>query len=394
MARILCIWELGGNLGHLMNLKYFVDSALSHGHEVAVACKELHHLNQVFPTDQLKIFQSPYHWRKPPKSQFPYICYAQVATSRFANYGELAILCDAWESIFKSVKPDIVIYDHAPSALISSIGKGWQKLIIGSAFIVPGCDQTYLGIFPGIKSTRENRLLLQRANQRLRQMVDRFLKNRDRPPIGSLKELFTQADRLLLLTTPEMDYYGPRKTSENIEYLGIDITDTGTTPHWPAGGEYKVFCYIENFPRLEKLLDLLNHTQLSVIIYGVSAPKNPQKPFKQLYFSDKPLNIREVLKHADLVINMGNHSTSLQAMLANTPQLMIPGHQEQLFNARQVVAQGRGIILDRNSESFDRPFSQAIELMKEGRGNRRSLTDNPFAGTHLRKRIDQIIGEY
>jgi hypothetical protein len=377
-----------------MNLKHFVDAAIAQGHKVFLASKELHNIPRILALQDISILQAPYLWRKPPRSSEPYICYAQIATSRFADEDELAVLCNAWENIFKIAEPELVIYDHAPSALISSLGKSWDKWIIGNAFLVPGCDQSYLGIFPGTELTEENILILRRSNQKLKSLVNSYLTNRRLPQIQNLKALFTQAQKILLLTTPEMDYYAPRTRPANIEYLGIDVPEVGTNPDWPRKGQYKIFCYIENFPAIDKLLALLNSSEYSVILYGPKIPQQLRQRFNGLYFSSEPVNIGKMLETADLFINMGNHSTCLQALLANVPQLLIPGHQEQAFNAQQIVKHKGGVIMSRETDDVEKHFNRAMQAMQKKKSYAKHTDKAQPPQEHMKKRIYDMIGEY
>ena len=47
MARLLCVWELGTDLGHLSQLRLPIEVALQLGHMVYLAARQLDHIRAV-----------------------------------------------------------------------------------------------------------------------------------------------------------------------------------------------------------------------------------------------------------------------------------------------------------------------------------------------------------
>ena len=47
MARVLCVWEQGTNLGHLSHLRAPLQVAQALGHELTLAARELHRIPEV-----------------------------------------------------------------------------------------------------------------------------------------------------------------------------------------------------------------------------------------------------------------------------------------------------------------------------------------------------------
>ena len=65
MARVLCVWEMGSALGHLANLRPFVEAACGAGHQVTLAAKELQNIDAVLSGLPMTLFQAPYfHLRR------------------------------------------------------------------------------------------------------------------------------------------------------------------------------------------------------------------------------------------------------------------------------------------------------------------------------------------
>ena len=60
MARVVCVWEQGSNLGHLTHLKTPIRLALEQGHEVFLVSRELHGIETVFGDWPIVYFQAPF----------------------------------------------------------------------------------------------------------------------------------------------------------------------------------------------------------------------------------------------------------------------------------------------------------------------------------------------
>lgn len=381
MANILCVWEMGSHLGHLSSLKPFVDSALAAGHRVTLAAKELHNLNSIFAGYDIALFQAPFI--KPESTMRDYArSLSELMVRNFADSAKLALRCKVWQGIFEAVKPDVVIYDYAPSALIESLGKPWQKWIIGNAFFVPRTDLNFFGLFPQVKNTPENLKRLREADRSLLEMVNSVLDGKGRKPIEDPRQIFTQADRHLLMTLPELEYFGARKHST---YVGIARSPGSIAPSWPDQGGLKVFGYLRAFSGIEDFLGDLLSFDVSLLIFSRDIAPDVRKKFPQVQFVDDPVDMGRVNQEADLVLNMGSHGTCAESFMYGIPQLMIPTQQEQLYTARRVEALGGGVVA-LQGQGFGKPVAKAIDIARGGRkffdpGRRELMTGKLLAET-------------
>ena len=93
------------------------------GHRIVVALRELSRAAGLLDNSGITVLQSPY---KPPASQ------NSIATPRtfahvlwnagFGDPSELQVLTEAWGNLLDSVKPDLIVFDHAPTALLAARG--------------------------------------------------------------------------------------------------------------------------------------------------------------------------------------------------------------------------------------------------------------------------------
>jgi UDP:flavonoid glycosyltransferase YjiC (YdhE family) len=388
MAKVLCVWEMGQGLGHLTNLRPFVDAARAAGHAPSLAATALDTAGLVFPDADLPVFQAPYLWRVPRQADGPLLSYAHLVLQRFETEEELAALCRSWDAIFEAVRPDLVVYDFAPSALIASLYRPWRKWVIGSGFLVPRCDGPFFGLFPGVRDEPGNVERLARGEERLRMLVNAVLARQGRPPITQAGALLRQADETLLLTLPELDHFGVRP---GVRYLGLPPPLAGAPPAWPAGGSLRVFAYLSAFPALEPLLDELSRLDASVLVYSREIGSALRERHPRIGFADRPLDLPSVYAQADLAVNMANHTTSAQAFLAGVPQLMIPRRQEQGFLARRVLACGRGVILRPDGQQLPERVAAAVALARAGRTPLQPGRQRALQGPTLAARLPALF---
>lgn len=364
MARILCIWEMGAALGHLTNLRLFIDEALKRGHEVSVAVRELHNVSLIIDPSSVSLYLSP-HIRRPARQySTPIASYADLIERQvFFSEQELKLLYRGWQSIFDAVQPDLVIYDHAPAALVASVGKPWQKWVVGSGFLVPMTENGYFKSFPGVPNSDLVMENFQTVHQRVLSCVNAVLTSEKVAPLDRLVTLLEQCDKQLLMTLPELDHYGVRSEGH---YIGLKWSCAETKPSWPqVNGRKKIraFAYLSYFKALPKLLDCLIDNHVELLIYARDLPGALIKDYRhQVTFSETPVDLGAVFEQAGLFINHANHGSSAQALVSGVSQLMIPKYQEQLFLGQKVEALNAGVVAFRDQPDFTEPVARAIKL--------------------------------
>ncbi|MFA5631179.1 MAG: nucleotide disphospho-sugar-binding domain-containing protein [Porticoccaceae bacterium] len=365
-----------------------MDAALKAGHQVTLAAKELQNIGTVMRGYPITVFQAPYLHRQPRKIYPQLMSYSQLILQRFETVDELEILCRAWDGIFGEVKPDLVIYDFAPSAMIASLHRPWQKWITGNGFLVPRTDLPYLGLFPRVPKTPDNEHQLRHGDARLLTTVNAVLARRGLSAIADVRDIITRSDRRLLLTLPELDHGGVRQAEE---YLGVAKQLPGREAVWPAYGDCRVFAYLAAFPMLESMLEKLSGAEFSTLIYSRDINDGVKSRFPQIRFVDQPVDMEAVAEQADMVVNMAGHTTSAQCFMAGIPQLMIPLRQEQFYLASRVAAQGYGVVLGKDMKHLDAAMNSILALARAGRrpfdSRRRAL----LSGALLEQRLAQLF---
>jgi hypothetical protein len=80
MATILLIWELGGGLGHLMNLRPLMEELPRRGHRVIAALRDLSSVHIILGGAKVEYLQAP-RPRPTARPKEPTCTFAQVLVS-------------------------------------------------------------------------------------------------------------------------------------------------------------------------------------------------------------------------------------------------------------------------------------------------------------------------
>ncbi len=382
MARILFTWEAGLNKSHLSNIAMIARPLVEQAHTVAVAARELQGTHDFFAGMPIQYYQAPFKQGEPPELPH-YQSYAHVLyTAGYAEARELTVLLSAWLGVLYSFAPDIILFDHSPTALLASRVLKVKRFVIGSGFLVPPVEPV-LGLFPHTSMESDVIESLNNDEQVICDTVNQAIQPYGIEPINQLSDIYAQADGELILSYPELDPFGERNADN---YYGVWSTLSGEAPIWPDGGKKNVFAYLNDFPACETLLSDLRMIDANVLIYASGIPKEliNQCASERMQFTDGLVDLDQMAEKCDLFISHGAHTSVARMLLNGVPQLMIPNYNEQLFTADKVKDLGAGLVVDRNQASF-------IEPLKEILGNQQyQISAQKFSGKYVGDDIEVI----
>lgn len=363
MATVLCVWELGGNLGHLSNLLLPIEVALAQGHKVVLAARQLHHAASVFGDLPITYLQAPCKQEFVLADQSAFPSYTHLlARQCFSSVDELQMLVRAWRSIFDLVKPELVLFEHSPTALIAAWGQPFKKVVLGNGFTLPPLQPDPSAPFVPFPTTAlapQVKQGLQHDDGEVLKLINLALQKTGGPALPHLHAMFSQADARLLMTWPALDPYGERPDER---YLGVEAPQKRESPSWPQGAGHKVFGYLQAFPSLEFLLRDLLAAGVAALLFVRNLPPALREKYGgvNIRFLDRPVDLNSIAMEAKWVITHGNHSTTAQFMQAGVPQLIIPPHQEQLFTAMRMAQAGAAIVAYQDQPGFQKEIAQLL----------------------------------
>ena len=360
MARVLMTWEMGGNLGHLSRLLPIAQGLLRHGLQVLVASCDCRIAAQTMGHAGIPFIAAP-HRVGLRMAGGPTASYAEILLREgWSDATELFGLVHAWINIWRLFRPDVVVADHSPTALLAARITGTPPVAIGTGFEIPPLEDP-LPPLPGFANEALRRGEV--AERSAIENANRVLEPLRAPELSALKELFEGAVRRLT-TLPELDHYGPRSAEQ---YIGpIGQSGLGSPIAWPAGAAKRVVVYLRpGVPQLTSILEALLDLDASVICYapGVSMPQAERGHRSRRIDSHVPVDLDRLWTDADLYISYAPAGSVTASLLRGVPQLLAPAHAEAQLTAHRVECAGLGLTLSQTVTT--RGVNSVIERLLE-----------------------------
>lgn len=347
--RVLFGWEFGAGLGHLTRFRPIGDRLVAAGAEVVVALQDVDRAGPFLdpatrrPRPGYHLLQGP-RWdipRDPNIRKVPTHSFADVL--RLIGYGRreaLAHRLTAWEGVLATVRPDVVVGDFSPTLNLAARGRV-PSVVIGNGYTVPPAGRPMPPIRPWQQALEAFSLdheaeLLDAANAALRA--------RGSAPIDYLADALN-GDTTFVFSLPLVDPYARYRTAPALAPFNMP---RGIRPRpWEQRRPAGVFLYMPGA-----------HTHARTAVRALAAAGASGEAYVADLASQavaelaapgvvmhaEPQDFAAVMPAARLVIHHGGLSTAVAALLAGTPQLILPWNLEHLVTARAVEATGAAAV--------------------------------------------------
>jgi UDP:flavonoid glycosyltransferase YjiC (YdhE family) len=351
MANIFYAWEFGANLGHMGAFLPLARALRDKGHTV--------HWTVASSTSAARLLdQEGFGWLQAPvcpeqPRQGPPLSYADILLRfGYANAADLLGLVVAWRELIKLTGAEVMLADHAPTALLAARTLSLPVVLYSSGFCVPPRQTPTPNMRPWINLPVGQ---LAGIEQAALASINNVLGHFGKPALNDVAQLFELAEDTLL-GFPELDHYehrGPARYWGNLPDAGI-----GAPPPWPDVPGKRIFAYLR--PELrhhEAALQALQALEQPAVVFmpGASAALRTRFAAPHLVFADTPIDLAHAGREADIAITYASLSTTTRFLLAGKPVLMLPGHLEQFLMARRVEQMGAGLLVDPEKPADDLP---------------------------------------
>lgn len=344
MSRILVAWELGAGYGHYENLQSVALGLRERGHEVVFAVRDLSRAEAMLGALGFVVVQAPLGMspggRLPPAANYAEL----LLRAGYHDAGALTGVVRAWRHLFAMVKPQLLLAEHAPTALLAAHGLKLCRVMTGVGFCCPPpaspLPQLLQG--PGIPSGRPAQ-----SEAYVLAVINRVLADLRAPALPAVAELF-RVDAQFLSTFAELDPFAEHRNAACYRGPRVLATGDGAAPRWPSSGTAKVFGYLNaNTPDLQRLLKQLAHSAEAVLLHVPDVPEAFVRKFSSpsLAICVQRVNMQLALAQCDLGLTLAGHGTTLAMLLAGRPMVLIPTQVEQHLTAQRVKTMGAGLMV-------------------------------------------------
>lgn len=340
-ARVLIAWECGSNLGHLARCQAVARALRARGHRVALATRELPAPS--YRHDDSLYLQAPRPGVRAPRAHRPPANYAELLLIQgYSDPRALAQGLRSWMDLIALHRADFVLADYAPTAMLAARLSNVPGAAIGNGFAVPPPDSPWPAIRPDAPSTDPARLT--ESESTLDRNVAQAAALLGIATAPTVRALFGQND--LLDTFAELDHYGVRPEAH---YVGpiFGIPD-GLRVCWQNTSVPRICAYLRaSVPGFGQLLDALRGSGAEVIcvIPDLDPERARRLADRNLRISLRPVVFADLLPEMDLMIGYGGGATMCEALLAETPLLLMPLQVEHAMAAQRVEAIGAAQII-------------------------------------------------
>jgi len=380
---ILVVWELGAHLGHLLKLKPLVLELLARGHQVSMLVPSMDAAKHLMDAHALLHWAACPRVAVPDTVQFTPLAYAEII-ERYALPEDAAAdqLYAQWQQVLAQTRPDVIVAEDAPSALLAARLQQIPVLHLASSWGLPRVLSQEAGQLqlPLLRRHPEkpNDVLVQdvvKLEAGLTQRANRLLCQAGVKPLRNLGEFYAEAPLNLLCTFPELDHFGARPDAK---YVGpLFSMNHGLPMSWPApqpGAERatrrpRVFVYLQPHRSNLAVLHALHRLQADVIAYLPRATEQAvaELSSRHVQITTEPVCVQPLLESADLVINNGGIGLMFASLLAGVPLIVFPTHYEQTLCVRRAWETGAVFLMQRE-ETEARFEAMASRLLNESTG--------------------------
>jgi hypothetical protein len=347
-STILFCWELGGGLGHLMQMLPLAEGLAKRGHRVYMALRDLDRAGALYGRAGVSFLQAPASHSGAPPSARP-VTYAQVLVNcGFGAKTALFARASAWRNLFKLVGPDLLVVDHAPTALLASRGlpNEPRRALIGSGFCCPPDEPADEGPWAVVRpedAAAVGRDRLRDVDAQVLARCNWVLGQWRQPALDRIGQLYSEVDENFLTTFPELDHF-PRGVEAGYWGPVVSEATSAEPPVWPDAPGPRALVYLKDVAAAGAVLGALTQARAPTVAYVDGAPADLRQKLEgpTIHISPRPLGLRRAAAECDLAVLGGGHGATAEVLLAGKPVLELPAAREQRMVADAVARLGAG----------------------------------------------------
>ncbi len=338
MKKVAFAWELGGGFGHIAPFLPIATALANAGVQCVFAVRDPDRMEKLVGRQSLPRsighIQAPLIG-KPDKLVCPHPCRLSevLANMGYQNTESVAQAARQWRQLLVEQQPDLLIADHAPSALLAARGMGAPTALFGTGFVNPASSGSLLSDPKDGHSMHTDRVL---------ESMNSVLRSFDAPLINEFHELFLGHRAIWLTTFRELDHQRGRIHGQ---YIGTwSLPEQSAPLDWPPGAKPRLLAYLKPSRGLGHLFDWLRRNSIASVIVcdGLDAKPLQRLATENLRFVQSPVPLAALCESCDVAVTNANHNTTCNLLRLGKPVMQLPLNLEQNVTAQRVCELGAG----------------------------------------------------
>lgn len=361
--RCLIALELGGNYGHLVRQLSLAKALRTLGHAVRFVVPDLRTASQLLGKEGFSFLQSPV--RKPcfELNSFAICSYSEILLrSGWADSASFQGSMEAWLNLLRLCCPDLLIADHAPTALLAAHVLGLPSAAVGTGFEIPPRESP-LPLIPC--RSESDKMRREGLDAEVVKRMSACLPAELRWRFSTVSNIFDQS-KIILSTFPEIDHYGARR---DCDYSGVFYEFSGgVRASWPDGDGLRVVLYLRGSSEgIVQTLEAIRENSCRCLCFIPDAEHWLVERFQseKIRISRIAFDLNDLLASADFAIGYGSMGFTAKVLLAGVPQIILPCYVEQAICAKRVAELGAGVFMLNPGAVNLKEYSDAIGQVSE-----------------------------
>lgn len=326
MAHYTLIWELGFGISYAKHMALIAKQLLAKKQYVSIICKDIPLVQSFLAEAEVLLYQAPYyHCDNPEKLKVTDFngAYPEIlSANQYDDPALLSSLIKAWQTLYDTIKPDVIVCEHAPTAILAS-GDRVPIIQIGSGTLTPSAHYEYFpSILGGDARHEEQSKLLGSMNQ--------VIKNHGVKPLKKFGDLFKHCQQVIT-SLPEFD---PDHVQTGRRHIG-PLELSAQPARERKANEHQIYVYLPAYhPNIVNLLKGLMNFKDEALIQIRDIKEDTAVSLSsvgyQLYDGD---DYEQCIADARFVLHYGGLAMCQQVLYSGASQMLSPFHGEQRFNA-------------------------------------------------------------
>lgn len=400
IKKVLFTWELGAGFGHLSPIYRVAKKFHEKGYEIWFASQYLDDVHKVFTGFPVKTIQAPTNFNKQKDNSI--VCYADILFNiGYSNAEELAIFINSWKNIYELIKPDLIVHDYSPTAMLASLEIDSQKIYIGSTF----SNQKDIMKKEGHQSARlyeyihtdQSKDRLEKHSEAVEIMVlnniNTALTSCGMKTILNISDIYSDINKTIYLTLPELDHYQRNEYDSDTHFIVSEGFKSNNLIQWPdSETAIKIFGYLKiktySKDSIAVLLKALKDKRFSSILYLAGDFSISEELPNNIKLVTQPVNIEMMQKQADVFLCNANLNSVIDFLMSSTPIGMLPLTPEQELLAGAAESKGYAFRVNKIDKR------SIVDQLIEASATVNNAVSEKYSGVDFNQLLDDVLSEY